>query len=330
MRETVKNTERGFAARLSASDSREEVSDRQTAEPLTSELYSSWADGAKKVLCINSFPNGVTFSVHQPRPSRNNAESEPGSLSEFFLRTRDTRELRIPAGRYSVAKDDYREALERQLLSLAQQKTLSETTVYFGCMSDPFYGFQKRFNVTMGVLDLLEKYQVGRLVVQSRSPMIIAALPTLKYYEDRAVAVLPIESYREDVIQHYTPGQPRIAERLIAARGLRAQGVRVQLDVAPILPYGDIYRNAWDFAEILDSHGDFITFNSLVGDTMISELELRKNLVADRLERDKQFYFLRPHAFESVYAAVKILAPEKLVLPVEGMLPVEQLQLFAA
>jgi hypothetical protein len=168
------------------------------------------------------------------------------------------------------------------------------------------------------------------LVVQSRSPLVLSALPILKFFGERAAAVITIESPSDAVIQKFTPGQSSVMERLVAADGLRAQGITVNLQVSPILPYGDFYRDAWPFAELLADHADYITLGCLATGSVQDEQALRINPLAVHLSTDKQYRWLRPHAYKYLFHALQSVAPEKLLLPVRSEVMKSQLSLFAA
>src|SRR5262249_14743199 len=157
------------------------------------------------------------------------------------------------------------------------------SVLYFGMATDPFYAFPKKFEMTMKCVELIERYQPGLLVLQSRSPMILSALPMLKLFGSRAVAVIPLETPQERVIQQFTPGQASAADRISAADGLRKQGVRVNLQVSPVLPYGDFYRDAWSFAELLAEHADYVTLGCLATGAVTDEPTLKNLPIARAL-----------------------------------------------
>ncbi len=308
-------------------------------DPQANDLETSWSTHAGLILCINTYPNGVTLSAHQ----NGETEAEEGadaaaaeareskySPQQFHLRFRDTRDYQLPLGRYFLHRENYAQSLEGHLSQLRKSGMLAATTVYFGTTTDPFLSLHKKFDVTMACMELLERYVPGMTVFQTRSPMIISVLPALKALGEKAVVAMPIESISEKAIARYTPGKPKIGERLVAAEGLRRQGVKVNLMASPILPYGDPKRDAWDFAEVLDRHGDYITFGSLATGSESDEKQLRSFPIAQKLEGDKQFFWLRPHCYQYVYQALKTLAPEKLQLPVKKAAAPSQLKLFAA
>ena len=301
------------------------------------ELVTTWSSHARVIMCVNSYPNGITVSLHAGEGSQpqvaGESDVEGGKKyqpSQFHLRFRDTRDYQLPAGKYFLYKKNPLEALEKHLSLLHQRNLLQETVLYFGTITDPFLSFHKKFDLTTGCLEVFSHYRPARIVLQTRSPMIIAALPMLKLFGDKATAAIHVESHLEKSIARYTPGKPKLSERLVAAQGLRRQGVMVNLLVSPVLPYGDLYRNAWDFAELLERHGDYITFGCLATGSEATEKQLKNLPIAQKLAADEQFQWLRPHAFKYVYHALKVIAPEKLQLPVKAPVKPSQLTLFAA
>ena len=297
------------------------------------ELQRTWSSNAPLVCCINAYPNGVTLSVHKNKQleAAANKSGSSGVPGSFNLRFKDTREYQSPPGKYFLFREDGIKRLEEKLAAIKSRGLLNGSVFYFGTTSDPFLSFHKKFDVTTRCLELFERFEPARLLVQTRSPMIISALPTLRKLREKAVVIVPIESHVERSIVRYTPGQPRIAERLIATEGLRRQGVQVCLSASPILPYGDYYRDAWDFAELLDRYSDFITLSCLASGSQSDERQLRTMAVARKLSADKEFQLLRPHAYKYLFHALKLLAPQKLHVPVVGeKTGAAQLDLFAA
>lgn len=320
-------------------------------DPSAPELATSWHSSARLICCINTYPNGISFSVHKNDSVEDEhtgsidllestggeaAIQEPAAQkskftpSQFHLRLRDTRDLNVPTGRYFLYREKYAQALEHNLAQLYKKDLLASTVIYLGMSSDPFLALDKKFDVTHACLELLSQYRPGLLVAQTRSPMVISALPLLKMLGDRAVVAMPIESPQENIIARYTPGQPRIRERLIAAEGLRRQGIQVNLMASPVLPYGDFYRDAWDFAAMLSKHADFVSLGSLYSGVENEESMLRLVPLAQRLAADRQFRWLRPYSFRCLYYALKSIAPEKLLLPARVRRESAQLKLFAA
>lgn len=285
----------------------------------------TWHSFAENVLCLSVYANGISVSLHKQYNDKPEIKQE-----QFALRFRDTRDHNLPEGKYFIYKEKCLLALERHLLALHKDGRLSRTVVYFGLTSDPFLNLHKKFDLTIGCLQLLEQYRPGFLVVQTRSPMVIAGLPLIKSFEDSCVVAIPVETRLESAIRRYTPGLPSISERLIAADGLRKQGLAVALQVSPILPYGDIMRDAGAFADILDEHSDYISFGCLYQGYVKEERKLRDLPISQKLIADQQLRYLRPLCYRHLYAAVSELCPEKLLLPVKCLSQPEQLDLFIA
>lgn len=310
-----------------------------TGNPLV-DIETTWSSFAKIICCINTYPNGIGLSLHVRDGDHLNAKvgsHRSGSVKEqvfhpyhFNLRVRDTRDYQLPEGKFFVYKKDALANVERHLSTLHRQNVLQSTVVYLGTSVDPFLSFHKRFDQTNGCLQLLEQYKPQLLVVQTRSPMVLAGLPTIKALGQHAVVTIPIETSLERAIQRYTPGLPKISERLMAAQGLRRQGVRVNLSAAPLLPYGDVARDAWDFAELLDRYADVITVGCLASGDEADERQLKELPIAQRLVADQQFHWLRPQAYQALYQALQVVAPEKLRVPVRPRVKSGQLTLFAA
>ena len=301
------------------------------------ELQTNWTTGAQEVFCINAYQNGVTFSSHRGAgmflEAINSFEQTPlqnQSTSLFNLRLKETKEFLLPLGKYFLYKEDPINQLEKQLISLKVQNRLKNSVIYFGLTNDPFHAFHKKFFLTMGCLDLLQKYRPKSLVVQTRSPMAIASAPALKSLGKIATVVIPIETTLESVVARFTPGQSSISERLLAAEGLRKQKIRVNISVAPILPYGDFYKDAKEFAQIMLDYSDNLTFGCLNDGTSECEKTLNKLPIAKKLNSAKEYKFTRPHSYRAVYTAAKNIAPEKLILPVNCKNMAKQLDLFVA
>lgn len=299
-------------------------------DPKAPELVRSWHSGASSIICLNPYPNGVTLSTHAGEPESAAGDVRRYLPGQFNLRTAEMRDYLPPTGKYFLFKENFAQTLERRLIQLRDQRQLAGAVLYFGTVNDPFANFHKKFNVTMSCLRLLEHYQPGLVVIQTRSPMVISALPTLKALGQKVVVGVPIESKLESAVARYMPGHARIADRLIAADGLRKQGIKVNLIASPVLPYGDVNRDAWDFADLLDNHADYISLGCLACGRPSDEAQLRALPVARRLVADKQYRWLRPHAYRSLYFALKVLAPEKLLLPARPRGEAAQLDLFAA
>jgi DNA repair photolyase len=179
-------------------------------------------------------------------------------------------------------------------------------------------------------LELFRRYTPGMLYVQTRSPLIVLALPVFKALGQHVSITIGVETPLEEAVQQYTPGLPRVAERLKTATALRRFGIEVNLQVYPVLPYGDWKKDAESFAQILIDHADHIYVNSITDGTDKVEKKVSSMAAAKKLAMDRKFHWLRPDAANPLITEIERLAPEKLRSPERGHLKDKQMKIFAA
>jgi hypothetical protein len=254
--------------------------------------------GNGPVYTLDSFGDGIELG-----------HASLGSPEDLLLALPDQRRNLKLRSRYSAVADNPLHQLERRLQKISQEGNLGTTKFYFGVAADPFHPFDGRFDASMRFLRLFARYRPGCLVIQTRSPLIVIALPVLKSLGDSLEIRIAVETCDESVAASLTPGLPRINERLSAASALRNFGFKVAMQVAPLLPYGDMKHDAAAFAEILVRYSDEIVLQPLVTD--LSE-EPRQDLIADALIRTGRTEWLRPDSHHHLYNVLHVLAPHKL------------------
>lgn len=279
--------------------------------------------GASQVVTLNSYPNGVSVSIHK-------ASAMIQGVDHFSLRLKETRGHLVPEGRFYIYRENVKAELERLFHTMSKRPQWASTVLYLGVFSDPFHGFHKKFNYTMACIDIIERHVPARVVVQSRSRMLLTALPMLKNLGKKAFAVIPFETCLESSVAKYTPKQPRLEERLVTAQGLKAQGIVTCLSADPVLPYGETRGDTWKFAEILTKYSDIVSLGSLYHGLKSEEANLRQCPLFVKLESDRQFEALRPNAHQELLAVINKVAPKHLEIPALRGEEAEQLKLFAA
>lgn len=275
------------------------------------------------VYTVDSFADGVAIGAHRLAP-----ETDP--RDHFHLHLIEDGSVPQVRSRYLLNKKEPLAQLEAHMLRLSRQGHLREVHIYFGVTCDPFHPFEGRFDASMKFLDLFSRYTPGRLVVQTRSPLIVLALPVLKRLGSHAAVTIGLETPLEENVVKLTPGLPRIEERIKAARTLRRLGVPVTLQAAPLLPYGDWVQDASPFAELLINTADSIHIRPLTDGSEAVEKKMRTSHIARQLARQLKFHWLRPDSPRHLVSAVQKLAPEKLIPPVLEKHGPEQLAIFAA
>lgn len=272
---------------------------------------------------VDSFANGIAFGQHKL-----DAKADPRDV--YSLRLKDDSEMVRLRSRYALNRQNPFHELEKNLIRLSKQGLLGSATIYFGTTTDPFYPFEGKFDASIKFLELFTRYTPGMLVVQTRSPLIVIAMPVLRKLGSRASVTIGVETCDEEAVRRYTPGLPRIEERLKTASALRNFGVEVCLQANPILPYGDWKADAGKFAEILCRHGDYLFVKPITDGTEHAERKVRTYDVAKTLAKDRKFHWLRPDSANPLITAIEGIAPEKLMPPKRRHLSDRQMSIFAA
>lgn len=282
--------------------------------------YDEDARYKQTAFVIDSYKNGISFG-RAPRttPKRSLMLTLPEQERAPQLRSR-----------YLLRGERPLHDLELQLANLSRRGTLQSSTVHFGVSADPFYPFDGAFDPSMKCLNLLKKYRPGLLNLQTRSSLVVIALPILCAMGEHAVVTVGIESCDEQSIQRYTPALPRLADRVKAIRTLRRFGVRVHLQVSPILPYGEWQDDAPKFAEYLAELGDSISIGTLYDGSDNAEKRLRNTEIVRILAADRKFELLAPDSAVPLSKALAAIAPQKIVEPRFSHLEDRQMSLFVA
>jgi hypothetical protein len=229
--------------------------------------------------------------------------------------------------RYVLGSGEPLGDLERHLSKLSSRGELRRTTVVFGVTTDPFHPFDEKFATSMKFLELFERYAPGKLIVQTRSPLIVIGLPVLKQVRHNTYVQVGIETPLEEVRQRYTPDLPTVAERWKTVRALKRFGFKVGIQVGPILPYGDWRADAGAFAESLAVEADFITVRSIADTTRGTR---PSGALASKLAADRQFFWLRADTRRPLEAALEKIAPQKIFHPADLAVPDPQIALFGS
>ncbi len=276
-----------------------------------------------RIFAVDSFASGISFGQHRV--------PEGCDPRDFYsLRLEKEGMAGGVRSRYLLDRKNPLVELERRLEQLLRKGILGTSIVHFGTLEDPFSPFSGKFDASMRFLELFNRFVPGQLVVQTRSPLVVIALPVLKKLGKRAAVTIGVETGSQDSVERYTPGLPPIGERLRAASVLRRFNIEVTLQVGPVLPYGDFKRSAPEFAKLLADHADYIHLMPMTDGSVEREKQIRSSLVAKRLAADGHFSLLGPGATEPLREALQQIAPRKLLLPFRDHLRPRQMSIFAA
>jgi DNA repair photolyase len=266
------------------------------------------------VLLVDSYARGISIGRVDPAGAGLELGLEEGGRSPIPLRSRYVMKSGEPLG-----------DLERHLERLSSRGELRRTTIVFGATTDPFHPFDEKFATSMRFLEIFERYAPGRLVIQTRSPLVVIGLPVLKKLRHATFVSIGIETPLEEVRQRYTPDLPTVAERWKTVRALKRFGLKVGVQVAPILPYGDWRLDAGAFAHELCEHADFIVVRSIIQAAGVARPTTR---LARTLAQERQFFWLRQDSHKPLVDAIATQAEAKLYHPAGLELQDPQLKLF--
>ena len=275
------------------------------------------------VFTVDAFSNGIAFGQHAHEPG-----ADPRDI--YALRLQNDAEVIRLRSRYSLTREKPLHQLERYLMKLSSKGVLHSSHIYLGTSTDPFHPFEGKFDVSIKFLELFKRYTPGMLTVQTRSPLIVLALPVFAALGKHVAVTLGIETPDEVSVRRYTPGFPRVDERLKTAAALRRFGIEVTLQVGPVLPYGDWKEDAAGFAKILDEHSDYVYVAPFTDGSDLAEKRVRNSVVAKRIADDRKFHWLRTDAANPLISEIEKIAPEKLKRPDRTQLKNKQLSIFAA
>lgn len=267
------------------------------------------------ILVVDSYARGISIGRVDPQEKKLGLQVDgERKEGEAMLRSR-----------YVMRSGQPLQDLERNLARLSARGELRRTTIVFGVTTDPFHPFDEKFATSMKFLEIFERYSPGRLVIQTRSPLVVIGLPLLKKVRASTCIAIGIETPNDAIRQRYTPELPSVTERWKTVRALRRFGLTVGVQVSPMLPYGDWRADAGAFADELCEEADFITVRSI---TQATGTARPNTPIARKLIADRQFFWLRHDTHRHLEQAIARRAEGKLLHPVDVDIPDPQIALF--
>lgn len=140
-------------------------------------------------------------------------------------------------GEWVRAKMNAAELLEKDLERVRRQGSFGSLRIFMSTATDPYQGAEARLRLTRRLLEVfVASGDFGRLVVQTRSPLIERDLDLLARLGSRVIASITIETDRDEIRRQLTPTSPSIERRLATLERLTASGVETQAALSPLLP----------------------------------------------------------------------------------------------
>ena len=217
-----------------------------------------------------------------------------------------------PRSRHAGRTSEHFIELEQRLQLLYLKGELENSCIYLGVQTDPFFPFEGKFDVTIKLLKLLEKYKPSRLVIQTRSPLIVIAIGSLKALADRVSVTMVLETCSDKIAARYTPEFPSVTERVKAMSALKRFNISVDAQVAPMLPYGKMAEDAGKFADILVKYADHIYLQPLCPENSSAATSPLSDLIIGAVAANYGSHWLSPDSTSHLQRAINKRAPQKL------------------
>jgi len=121
----------------------------------------------------------------------------------------------------------------------SQRHRLHGQTVFMASATDPYQPLERDFRLTRGCLEVLRQCPTTRVIVHTRSPLILQDLPLLGAFGERLSVGFSIPTDDDTVRQVVEPKAPPIPSRWAAVERLTGAGIAVVLAVTPLMPMQD-------------------------------------------------------------------------------------------
>ena len=204
---------------MSANPSLRASSSAALSNSLPQHLHST-SSAEQLIFTVDSFDNGVAFGSHKK-------ESHQDSRDCFALRVHEDSDLVKLRSRYTLHRKNLLHELERRLMRISDSGRLASSTIYFGVATDPFHPFEGKFDASMRFLELFKRYTPGKLIIQTRSPLLVLAMPIFQRLGEHVALTIGVETHCDRMAQRYTPHLPRPSERLKAALTLKLSLIHI-------------------------------------------------------------------------------------------------------
>lgn len=136
-------------------------------------------------------------------------------------------------GRWSAPK------LNAPELLWAQRHKLHNQCVFLASATDPYQPLEREFRLTRRCLEVLLVCPTTRVILHTRSPLVLQDLDLLKGFGSRLSVGISIPTDDDTVRQVVEPKAPPIPSRWAAVERLSSAGIQVGISVAPLMVVTD-------------------------------------------------------------------------------------------
>jgi len=186
------------------------------------------------------------------------------------------------------------------LLIKYRKKPLNNKTIYISSVTDPYQPIEKELELTKSILNELSLYHKPRIVIQTRSPLIIRDIDLLKRFEFLQVN-MTITTDSEIVRKAFEPYCPSNKVRLEAIRHLNDAGILTCITMTPLLPLDDVDKFAQALLDTGVSRFIIQPFHAEKGKFIAGTREEALNII-------KQFDW-NDEKYQSIFSKIKEYIP---------------------
>lgn len=120
---------------------------------------------------------------------------------------------------------------------IAKERTkIFGSRIFFSSATDPYQYIELKYRLSRKCLELLQLYQPAKVMMHTRSHLILQDIDLLKSFGDKLQVGVSITTDDESVRQEFEPNAPSIKRRLQLIKSLREADIRVHASIAPLLP----------------------------------------------------------------------------------------------
>jgi len=121
----------------------------------------------------------------------------------------------------------------------SQRYKLHEQSVFLSTATDPYQPIEREFRLTRACLEVLLDCPTTRVLLHTRSALVLQDLDLLKRFGDRLTVGFSIPTDDDTVRQVVEPKAPPIPSRWAAVEKLAKAGIRVSVAATPLMPMTD-------------------------------------------------------------------------------------------
>lgn len=208
-----------------------EISVANRAKILTKSMFSGYD------LCVNPYV-GCEFgcSYCYVRFMVKDDEKEWGK----FLRVREHLEDKLPKeldrGFVSIETGTFKDATGKRT-SVKSDLAIGDARLVLGTMTDPYQPSEKKFGITRKALEILvgHQNQFKKVGLFTRSPLVLRDVDLLLKLP-KARVHFTVTPFTPGVLRKIEPYSPVTAARFKVIEKLKAAGLRVHVNVSPVMP----------------------------------------------------------------------------------------------